>query len=290
MKILIPIPSEGFDPSEVAVSWRVLHDAGHDLYFATPDGRRGHADPLMLSGEGLDPWAVFSGLGRLKLIGLLLRARADARKAYHEMEQDVRFAQPLRYYQLEAAAFDALLLPGGHAKTMRPYLENAQLQALVVNFFEHGKPVAAICHGVLLAARSVSPKTGKSVLHGRRTTALTWDLERTAWHLTKYIARFWDPDYYRTYTESHGEPTGYRSVQAEVMRALANPGDFCDVPDDAPDRRMKTSGLHRDTLTDSRAAFVVRDGDYVSARWPGDVYTFARTFDEVLRQRHAQAS
>jgi putative intracellular protease/amidase len=27
----------------------------------------------------------------------------------------------------------------------------------------------------------------------------------------------------------------------------------------------------------------VRDGSYVSARWPGDAYTFARTFVDVLR-------
>jgi hypothetical protein len=26
----------------------------------------------------------------------------------------------------------------------------------------------------------------------------------------------------------------------------------------------------------------VRDGSYVSARWPGDAHTFARTFCEVL--------
>ena len=25
-------------------------------------------------------------------------------------------------------------------------------------------------------------------------------------------------------------------------------------------------------------AWVVRDGNYVSARWPGDVFTFAQTF------------
>jgi putative intracellular protease/amidase len=28
---------------------------------------------------------------------------------------------------------------------------------------------------------------------------------------------------------------------------------------------------------------VVRDGNYVSARWPGDAYTFANTFVDVLR-------
>jgi putative intracellular protease/amidase len=71
-------------------------------------------------------------------------------------------------------------------------------------------------------------------------------------------------------------------VQAEVTRALAGPADFVDVPDDAPDHWRKSSGLFRDTPDDARPAFVVRDGNYVSARWPGDAHTFARTFAEVL--------
>ena len=54
------------------------------------------------------------------------------------------------------------------------------------------------------------------------------------------------------------------------------------MPKDDPDRRRKTDGMHRDTATDARAAFVVRDGRYVSARWPGDAYTFAKTLSDVL--------
>jgi hypothetical protein len=38
-------------------------------------------------------------------------------------------------------------------------------------------------------------------------------------------------------------------------------------------------------LDDDRPAWVVRDGSYVSARWPGDVHTFARTFAAVLDER-----
>ena len=72
------------------------------------------------------------------------------------------------------------------------------------------------------------------------------------------------------------------SVQAEVTRALAKPEDFLDVPVGAPFYRRKTSGLHRDSLEDSSPAFVVQDGNYVSARWPGDVHAFARTFAELL--------
>ena len=79
-----------------------------------------------------------------------------------------------------------------------------------------------------------------------------------------------------------GEPAGYMSVQGEVGRALASPADFLDVPRDAPDFWRKTSGLHRDTPDDSRPAWVVRDGNYVSGRWPGDMHELMRRFIELL--------
>jgi hypothetical protein len=61
-----------------------------------------------------------------------------------------------------------------------------------------------------------------------------------------------------------------------------------DVPADAADRDRKVSGTTRDTWDDDRAAFVVRDDNYVSARWPGDVHTFARLFARVLTEHTAQ--
>jgi putative intracellular protease/amidase len=169
---------------------------------------------------------------------------------------------------------------------MREYLESPLLQALVAACFAADKPVAAICHGVLLAARSRSAN-GKSVLHGRRTTALTWTLERRAWS-TARLSRFWDPHYYRTYREAPDQPAGYMSVQQEVTRSLADTADFLDVPRDAPDYRRKTNGLARDSDTDATPAFVVRDGNYLSARWPGDVHRFAREFSALLSAGNVQ--
>jgi putative intracellular protease/amidase len=192
---------------------------------------------------------------------------------------------PLAWRNVRREDFDGLLLPGGHrARGMREYLESEILQKLVSEFFAAGLPVAAICHGVLLAARSHATDGRHSVLFGRRTTALTWALERKGWTAGR-ILRFWDPNYYRTYEDGPGKPAGYMSVQQEVARALARPEDFLDVPADAPDYRRKTGGMVRDTWDDDRAAFVVRDGDYVSARWPGDAHTFARRFAEVLAER-----
>ena len=285
MKILCPLPRRDFDPTEAAVSWKILREAGHQIVFATPDGQRAAADPIMLSGEGLDSWGFLPVLKKFRLIGLALRAAAPARAAYAELVRDAQFGAPLRYDQIDAEPFDALLLPGGHAKGMREYLESPVLQTVVAAFFDADKPVAAVCHGVVLVARSTSRATGRSVLHGRKTTALTWALEKSGWDLTRFFARFWDPGYYRTYEESPDQPSGYMSVQQEVTRALATPADFLDVPSSSPQRFRQASGLFRDTAGDDCPAWVVRDGAYVSARWPGDVHTFAKTFAAVLGER-----
>ena len=282
-RVLVPLPRRDFDPTEAAVSWKVLRRLGHDVAFATPDGRAAAADDVMVTGEGLDPWGRIPVLKNLKLIGAVLRADSEGRLAYDEVLRDPAYRNPLRWDAVEAAAFDGIVLPGGHrARGMREYLESDVLQRLVARFFTADKPVGAICHGVVLAARSTDPRTGRSVLFGRKTTALTWALENAGWKFGR-LGRFWDPNYYRTYMEEPGEAAGYRSVEAEVTRALASPSDFLDVPADDPERRRKTGGTSRDRFDDARPAFVVRDGNYVSARWPGDTHTFARTFAELLR-------
>jgi putative intracellular protease/amidase len=282
--VLMPLPAADFDPTEVAVSRQVLAAAGHDVVFATPSGQRGVADDLMVTGQGLDPWGFVPGLRRVTVVGRVLRADADARAAYAALREDEAFAAPLHWGAARRSAYDALVLPGGHrARGMRPYLESPEVQQMAIDAFRAEKPVGAICHGVLVAARAVDPVTERSVLYGRRTTALTWALEDKAWGIARFT-RFWDRDYYRTYTEEPGQRWGYLSVQQEVTRALADPADFADVEKGSPDWRRKASGRARDTLTDERPAFVVRDGSYVSARWPGDAHTFARTFAAVLAE------
>ena len=46
MNVLMPLPHADFDPSEAAVSWKILRAAGHDVMFATPDGCVAAADPV----------------------------------------------------------------------------------------------------------------------------------------------------------------------------------------------------------------------------------------------------
>ena len=244
---MIPLPAHGFDPTETGVPWRILTQRGHLIVFATPTGESGAADPLMVTGRGLG------------LLAPLLRANADGRSAYAAMSASAEFRAPIKHDEIQPDDFDALLLPGGHAKGMRPYLESPVLQRLVAAFFATAKPIGAICHGVLLAARSRT-LSGRSVLHGRRSTGLTRQMEMAAWSLT----RLYLGDYYRTY------PT---PLEDEVRATLAQAGDFMVGP----------RSLRRDSEAHPEVGFTVRDGNYLSARWPGDAHRFARDFDALLR-------
>ena len=201
----------------------MLTSLGHTVLFATPDGQPGRADELMLSGEGLDPWGFVPGLRRVVVVGRLLRADPSARESYALMERSPEFHCPVRWDEIRLDRVSGLLLPGGHrARGMRQFLESDRLQAVVVEATARSMPLAAICHGVLLAARSVDPATGRSVLDGRKTTCLTWALERRGWQVAR-ITRFWDRNYYRTDREQAGQPPGHMSVQAEVDTRTGRP-------------------------------------------------------------------
>src|SRR5260370_24747949 len=205
-RVLCLLPALDFDPSEAAVSWQVFVNAGHVVRFATPDGRPAAADDMMLTGRGLDLWGAIPLLRNLPFVGLLRRANRAARNAYAAMIADPNYLAPRRWDAIDPAEYDALLLPGGHrARGMREYLESEILQNIVADCFDASKPVAAICHVLLLAARRRSKRAGQSVLPGYRTTALTWAFENSAWSVAR-ITRFWDPDYYRTYLEQAGQP------------------------------------------------------------------------------------
>src|SRR5262249_44326631 len=140
MRVLMPLPRADFDPSEAAVSWQILTAAGHAVVFATPDGAPATADPIMVSGIGLDFWSRIPGLRALKFAGLLLRAAANARAAHAQLVAAPAYREPLPHCEARCTDFDALLLPGGHAPGMRPYLESATLQTLVAEFFAADKP------------------------------------------------------------------------------------------------------------------------------------------------------
>jgi putative intracellular protease/amidase len=239
MRVLVPLPDHDFDVTEVAVPWRLLTRAGHEVVFATERGARPAADPLLLTG------VLFGQLG----------AEPEPKAFYRAMAEAPAFAAPIPWNDIEPASFDALFLAGGHAPGMRQYLGSAILQEKVLAFWKTDRPVAAICHGVLVLARTQDPETHESVIAASRTTCLPAYMERVAYYATTWkLGR-----YYRTYPAY---------VEDEVRAALRDPGgQFVRGP---------VTLFSRGTDEDDRPAMVVEDGRYLSARWPGDAYLISK--------------
>lgn len=224
-RILVPLPDRDFDTTEVAIPWAVLRAAGHSVHFATERGAVPETDPLLLTG------VIFGQLGALD----------EAKARYAELREDPAFLHPTPWDDVDASAYDGLWLAGGHAQGMRQYLESERVREIVRAMWTG--PVAAICHGVIVAARA-------GVLRDRRTTCLPRFMEQAAWMLTAWKLG----NYYRTYPEW---------VEAEV--------------------RATGCRFERGPLSVNYASpFVVEDGLYLSGRWPGDSAALAQKFVAVL--------
>jgi protease I len=92
--------------------------------------------------------------------------------AYH-----IRAAVAFR--DVDPAGFLGLFLSGGRAPEYLRY--DADLLRLVRHFFEQGKPVAVVCHGVEIAAAA-------GVLHGRTLTTVA----KCALDVTQFGGRYVD--------------------------------------------------------------------------------------------------
>lgn len=246
--ILIPLPSYGFDPSEAAIPWKILTENNIKITFATPKGIPASGDEIMLTGK------------KLGIFKSLLKARNDAVEAYHLMINSSEYKQPIRYDEIQASDYNGIFLPGGHDKGVKEYLESKILQNIIPIFFQDNKKIGAICHGVVLLARSKDKKTNKSVIYDYKTTALLKTQELLAYNLT----RLWLKDYYLTYPGM--------TVEDEVKSVLKNHSNF--IHGNLP--------IFRDSENNYKPGFVVKDRNYLSARWPGDIYKFSNEYLKLI--------
>lgn len=241
-RILMPLPDQGFDPTEAALPWQACTSHGWRVTLSTEHGTVAQADFHKLKGP---------------LPGLL-SAGAQAQAAYRQMAQDPDFRRPIPYAGIDARLYDAILLPGGDTPGMHQYLENTELQEKVLQFWQQGKLIGAICHGVLVLARTVDPETGRSILYGRQVTAVPGSLDRAAYLLDRWLIR-------------HGYLMYSRCVADEVRACLARPGDFFRGP-----------GILR--------PYVVCDGNLITARWYIDAALLGERFvGELLRRMASYA-
>ena len=86
--VLIPNPSKDFDPTEVAVSWKVLKRLGHSVAFATPAGRDGSVDDIIQTSQ----LRVASGSFAQMAVNAYLKTagRLSARRKWRSMRARLR--------------------------------------------------------------------------------------------------------------------------------------------------------------------------------------------------------
>ncbi|WP_017904708.1 DJ-1/PfpI family protein [Pseudomonas asplenii] len=247
--ILVLLPHSDYDPTESSVPWQSLHRAGIEVRFATPAGAVAHADPRLVE-QGFGP------------LNPLLMTRKPDLESYRAMLSDPHFQHPMAYADVDPTQFAGLLVPGGHADGMRSLLDADAAKRIALHFFKAGKPIASVCHGPLLFARTLDPETGRSVLYGRKVTGLlSVTMELAAWLITAP----WLGRYYRTYPQT---------VEAEIKSVLASPRDFLNGP----------PALLRDSASKPERGFTVRDGNLLTARWPGDCHRLAAEWLKMLKE------
>ena len=132
---------------------------------------------LMLVGDYVEDYEVMVPFQALLMLGYGVHAVCPGKKAgefvrtsIHDFEGDQTYSEKrghnftlnADFEAIDAAAYDALVIPGGRAPE---YLRlNDKVVAMVKHFAEAGKPIAAICHGAQLLAAA-------GVLAGRECSA-----------------------------------------------------------------------------------------------------------------------
>jgi putative intracellular protease/amidase len=148
----------GFWAEELAVAHELFRAAGHRVDIATPGGVRPTVDQA-----SLDPATV-----------------GDEAKAAHLRSQLDAIApeldRPLVLADVDAAAYDAIFIPGGHGP-MADLATDADLGRLLVAADERGQIIAPLCHGPA-ALLSAARDDGRFQFAGRRLTVFTDEEER----------------------------------------------------------------------------------------------------------------
>jgi len=132
---------------------------------------------LMLVGDFVEDYEAMVPFQALRAVGHGVdavcpgkSAGQSVRTAVHDFEGDQTYSEkPGHNFTLNAAFdaireqdYDALLIPGGRAPE---YLRlNPRVLEIVRHFAQHGKPIAAICHGAQILAAA-------NVIAGKRISA-----------------------------------------------------------------------------------------------------------------------
>jgi len=140
----------GFWIEEFAAPYYFLHDKDVDITLASPKGGQPPIDP---SSETED-------------------AQTEATKRFHEDEAlQQKLASTLKLDSVDQEGFDAIFYPGGHGP-LWDLAEDKDSIALIESFYNHKKPVAAVCHAPAVF-KHVKNQDESYLIKGKNVTGFT---------------------------------------------------------------------------------------------------------------------
>lgn len=141
----------GFWAEEVAVPFGLFRDAGYDVDVATPGGKVPTVDAGSLAAETVG-------------------GEEEATRIEAALDAVDRSA-PLTLAAVDASAYDAVFLPGGHGP-MADLATDADLGKLLIAADEAGEIIAPLCHGPAGLLSATKPD-GSFQFAGRTLTVFT---------------------------------------------------------------------------------------------------------------------
>ncbi|MFT3826368.1 MAG: type 1 glutamine amidotransferase domain-containing protein [Chitinophagaceae bacterium] len=141
----------GYYLGEVSHPWEVLHDAGYEIDFVSPQGGKAPVDGFDLS----DP----------------VNKKFWEDKKYHE-----KVEHTMTPAQVKAEDYDAIFYAGGHG-AMWDLADNKELAAIAAKIYEKGGIVSAVCHGPA-GLVNIKLSNGKYLVAGKKVNAFTNEEEK----------------------------------------------------------------------------------------------------------------
>jgi len=136
--------STGFYLNELMQPVKLLLDAGHEVTFATPQGRAPTVDA-----SSVTPAYFGNDAAQLRL--------------HKELLEKLALTSPTvslaRVEQRGYARFDAVYIPGGHAP-MQDLLKSPALGRLLADFHQRDKTTALVCHGPIALLSTLPDAAG----------------------------------------------------------------------------------------------------------------------------------
>ncbi|MDQ0064241.1 type 1 glutamine amidotransferase domain-containing protein [Chryseobacterium lathyri] len=151
--------STGYYLSEVAHPWEVLHNAGYEIDFVSPQG------------------------GKAPVDGLNLEDTVN-KKFWDDKKYRTKIENTMKPSQVNPEGYAAIFYAGGHG-AMWDFADNKELAIIAQKIYERNGIVSAVCHGPA-GLVNIRLSNGKYLVDGKKINAFTNE-EETAVKLEKVV-------------------------------------------------------------------------------------------------------